>query len=216
MAATIKLVRTVTQLLDWNTLNDTGSATPYLESGQADISSQISCLFHIDMAQENTTAISDTAFCKVWGKSGSTDEDWHEIAKLTYGTVASTQIDVSGGADAADVSMACDTTKWSATMLGSKVFVHNVGTEANSFIATVVDFTTTVNELWLMDGAGTDTTTADKIYCLTVSPFSAVAQWNVRIPEEMWAAKASFHNPDADANYACRVRYTMITDYTSV
>jgi hypothetical protein len=217
MAATIEAERTNTQLQDWGTLDDSGSGTPYLETSQVDISSEVSCLLHIDMCQDNTAAIGTSAFAIIWGKSGSADEDWHEICKREYGTTACTEVDVSEGADSGDTTMACDTTNFAYGMVGSKVFVSEKGTGTNSFIATVIDWTD-ANTLWLLDGVGndiTDTAHADKIYCTTASPFGAVAQWNIRMPEECWAAKVSFHNPDADAVYACRVRYSFITDYTS-
>jgi len=170
------------------------------------------------MAQDNTAAIGTSAFCLVWGKSGANDEDWHQITKREYGTTACTEIDVSTGADSGDVSMGCDATSIDYSMIGTKIFVSEKGTPANSFVATMIDWTDTVNEIWLLDGAAndiTDTAHTDKIYCTTATPFGAVAQWNIRVPEECYAAKVSFHNPDADAIYLCRVRYSLITDYTS-
>jgi len=218
MAATIELERVPAQLQDWATLNDTGSGTPYLDTNQVDISSEVSCLLHINMCQDNTNAIATSAFCIVWGKSGANDEDWHEICRREYGTTACTEIDVSTGADSGDVSMACDATNFDYAMIGQKVFVSEKGTATNSFVATVIDWTDTVNEIWLLDGAASDITNTahvDKIYCTTAAPFGAVAEWNIRVPEECYAAKVSFHNPDADAVYLCRVRYSLITDYTS-
>lgn len=219
MAATIEAEKTTGQLQDWASLNDTASAAPYLETSQLDLSSQVGCILHIDMAQDNTVAIANSAFFKVWGKAGSADEDWEEIIKLNYGTVSSTEIDVSSGADSGDVSMGCDTTNFhdSGVMVGSKIFVSEKGTPANSFIATVMDYSSD-QCLDFMDGAAndiTDTAHADKMYCITVSPYSAVCQWPVRVADEYWATKVSFHNPDDDANYLCRVRYSLITDYTS-
>ena len=39
-----------------------------------------------------------------------------------------------------------------------------------------------------------------------------VDQWNAELPEGTQAARVTFHNNDADATYACRVRYSMVTD----
>jgi hypothetical protein len=210
--ATINKERTTTQLMDWATLNDTGSASPWLETDQVDISSDIRCMLHIDLCQDNTVAIADEPEVIVWGKSGATDEDWHEIVRLGGGTTPPGKIDIDGGMSAADSSMTTgDTT--GCERHGQKVFIKHT-TLVGSMINTMVDFSNNVG-LWFLNDAVSDYTTTADLLCATGGTNAGINQWNVRVPEEFWAAKVSAHNRDADANYAFRVRYSKETDFTS-
>ena len=65
-----------------------------------------------------------------------------------------------------------------------------------------------------------DTVTDDYIICVDniVNTYDAddnaydiVNQWNVELPP-CKAARVTFHNPDGDANYACRIRSSQMTD----
>ncbi len=210
MAATIETERTVTELLAWTDLSDTGNV-PWLETSQIDISNEVGCLLNIDMAQDNTTAIADSPIWIAWGKAGSTDDDWHEFARGSYGTIANGVTDLS-----ADSLSSGDTTCRVADTThmeyyGQKVFIKH-STLANSMINTVVDYSNDVM-VELLDGATADFTDSADIMCPSTG--DGVKQWSVRVPDEMWAAKISFHNRDNDAIFACRVQYNFITDYTS-
>lgn len=210
MASTTELEKTATELLAWTDLSDTGNV-PWLETSQIDISTQIGCLLNIDMAQDNTAAIGTSAFWIAWGKTGSTDDDWHEFARGSYGVVSNGLTDMSADSLSSGDTTArvADTTHMES--YGQKVFLKH-GTLANSMINTVVDFSNDVM-VELLDAATADFTSTVDIFCPSNS--DGVKQWSVRVPEEMWAAKISFHNPDNDAVYACRVQYNFITDYTS-
>ena len=213
MAATIEKERTVAEVMNWTLLNDTASATPWLETSQIDISADVICIVHIDMAQCNTEAIGTEAKFIVWGSSGSTDDDWHKIVSLGYGTTASNKIDFSKGVTSGEISVGIGDTTGIATQ-GKSVFIYDTSTLGNSQLNTLVDFSANV-ALFLLDGASRDYSTEDDILCPTATTGNGVSQWNVEIPE-FWAAKVTFHNTDADANYACRVQRPFVTDYTSV
>ena len=211
--STINKQRTTTQLQDWATLDDTGSATPWLETSQVDISSDIRCMLHIDLCQDNTVAVSNEPEVIVWGKTGSSDEDWAEIVRLGGGTTPPGKIDINTGMGASDSSMTINDTT-GCEIHGQKVFLKHT-TLANSMLNTLVDFSNNVG-LWFLDAAVSDYTSTADVLCSTAGIRGAgINQWSVRIPEEFWAAKVSAHNRDADANYALRVRYSKETDFTS-
>ena len=210
MASTIEKNRTTTELLVWTDLSDTGNE-PYLETSQIDISSEIACLLNIAMAQDNTAAIGTSAFWIAWGKSGATDDDWNEFARGTYGTIANGVSDFSAdGLNAADVTGRVSDVTHLQTR-GGKVFLKH-GTLSSSIAATLMDFSGVVKVV-LMNPPGVDFTNATQLFC--PSDGDGVTHWPVRVPDEYWGAKVSFHNPDNDAIYACRVQYNFITDYTS-
>jgi len=221
MAATIEKERTPTQLMDWATLDDNASGTPWLETSQVDISSEIHCTLHIDLAHDNTTTIASgsEAQINVLGKSGSTDEDWHLIVPLSGGTYCPNLMEMSAGADSGDVSFAGDCTGLANGSRGTNIFIRHA-TLANSWITTLVDYTTNpANGFFVVDAAPrdvTDTASDDKYYCATKAGENGCYQWNIEVPEDFWAAKVTFHNLDDDHVYLGRVRYSMTEDFTSV
>lgn len=210
MASTIEVERTTTELLAWTDLSDTGNV-PWLETSQIDISSQVGCMLNIDMAQDNTAAIGTSAKWIAWGKAGGTDDDWHEFAQGSYGTVANGVSDFSTtGLSSGDTTGKVSDTTHLQTR-GARIFLKH-STLANSMSAYLVDYSGTI-KIEILDAATADFTNALQIFC--PSNNDGVKQWAVRVPDEYWAAKVSFHNPDNDAIYACRVQYNFITDYTS-
>ena len=210
MAATITPERTATELLNWTDLSDTGSDAPWLETAQVDISSEVVCLLNIDMAQDNTVAITIGPVWRAYGKTGSTDDDWHIFADGDYGTVSNALTDVSSWSSGEVSCGVTDTTH--IEYYGQRVFIKHA-TLANSMVNTVVDYTND-NKCWMMDTPAVDFTNTADIMCTTAG--DGVTTWPVRVPDEYWAAKVSFHNRDADAIFACRVQYNFITDYSSV
>lgn len=213
MASTIEKERTCTELMNWTLLDDNASGAPYLDSGQVDISSDILCTLHISMAACNTLAISASPTVKVWASSGSTADDWNLITELAYGTTASGKIDLSKGVNSGEYSCAIGDTSGAETW-GQTVFLLH-GTMANSMVNVLRDWSND-GPMFFLNPATTDFTTTADLLCPTGGTLPGVVQWNVEVPESMWAAKVSFHNPDGDANFACRVQYTKVTDYTSI
>lgn len=210
MASTIEKNRTTTELLAWTDLSDTGNE-PFLETSQIDISSEIACLLNIAMAQDNTAVIGTSAFWIAWGKSGGADDDWNEFARGNYGLIENGVSDFSTtGLSTGDTTgKVSDVTHLQRR--GGKVFLKH-GTLANSMSTTLVDYSGVV-KMEILDAATADFTDAAQIFCPTNG--DGVTHWPVRVPDEYWGAKVSFHNPDNDAIYACRVQYNFITDYTS-
>jgi len=221
MAATIEKERTPAQLMDWATLDDNASGTPWLETSQVDISSEIHCTLHIDLAHDNTATIAsgNEAKIRVLGKSGSTDEDWHEIIELAADTYCPNLQEISTGADTGDVSFGADITALANASRGTNIFIRHA-TLANSWITTLVDFSgSATNTFFVVDAAPrdfTDTASDDKYYCATKAGHNGCYQWDIEVPEDYWAAKVTGHNLDDDHIYLMRVRYSMTQDYTSV
>lgn len=212
MAATIELERTATELLAWTLLDDNASGVPFLVTDQIDISSEVSCLIMADMAACNTLAIATEGECIFYGKSGSTHDDWHEFFRSGYGTTANGKIDMSNGVNSGEISCSMGDTTGVETR-GQRVFLKH-DTLANSMVNTLVDYSNDAVLYFCMSASADFTNTAD-VMCPTGSTGHGVAQWNIRVPDEYWAARVSFHNDDADVNYACRVQYMLETDYTS-
>lgn len=220
MGNTIEKERTPAQLLDWALLDDNASGTPWLETSQVDISSEIHCTFHIDLAHDNTATIAsgNEVKLRVLGKSGATDEDWHEIVSLSGGTYCPNLLEISTGADTGDVSFGGDCTGLANASRGTNIFIRHA-TLANSWLTTLVDYTVTANAFWVLDAAPRDftqTASDDKYYCATKAGYNGCDQWDIEIPEDYWAAKVTGHNLDDDHIYLMRVRYSMTEDYTSV
>jgi hypothetical protein len=212
MGTTIAKERTCTELMNWTLLDDKGSATPYVDSGQVDISSDILCILHISMAQCNTTAIAATPTVKVWGSSGSTADDWNLITELGYGTTPSGKIDMSKGITSGEYSCGIGDTSGAETWGQTVFFCHTTFT--SSMINVVRDWSND-SAMFFLNPATTDFTTGTDLLCPTGGTLPGVLQWNVEVPDGFWAAKVSFHNPDDDANFACRVQYTKVTDLTA-
>jgi len=214
MAATIELNRTTTELQAWTVLDDNASGTPFLVTPQIDISSEVGCLIQADMAACNTLAIAVAGECIFYGKSGSTHDDWHEFARRSYGVIASTSCDLSSGVASGEIS--CGMTDTTGCFRGDRVLIFCVSTPANSMVNTIADVSTDEQLYFCMSVIQDYTITQTEVLCQTAVGGHGVTQWVVRVPEEYWAARVSFHNDDADVNYLCRVQYNFITDYTSV
>ena len=203
------LTKTQGQLMDWSTLDDTGGV-PFLETSELgsveDLDSALGAVLHIDMAHQDTNAAGNLAHCKIWIKSGSTDEDWHEFISLTAtdGTANSQQLDANSGSGQAnpDRIQVASTTNFETP--GDKYFLKDVGDLTNSCIVVNKDY---VNDDYVvhMDDLVGAYDSSDFLY-------DVIDQWSILLPSTIQAAKVTFHNEDSDATYACRVRYTIITD----
>jgi hypothetical protein len=215
MAATIEIERTATELQAWTVLDDNASGTPFLVTSQIDISSEVACLIMADMAACTTLAIATAGECIFYGKSGSTHDDWHEFARRSYGVVPNGSCDLSDGVNSGEISCGMTDTTGCETR-GQRVLIYCSSTPANSMVNTLADWSDEETLYFCMSAIQDYTITQTEILCPTASTGHGVAQWNVRVPEEYWAARVSFHNDDADVNYLCRVQYSFITDYTSV
>jgi len=164
------------------------------------------------MAACNTLAIATAGEVIAWGKGGGTHDDWHEFWRGSYGTTPNGKIDLSAGINSGEVSCGIGDTTGIETR-GQKVFLKH-STLTSSQVNVLVDWSNDV-ALYFEFSAATDFTNTADAMCPTGATGHGCAQWNVRVPEEFWAARVSFHNDDADVNYACRVQYSFITDYTS-
>lgn len=215
MAATIKLNRTTTELQAWTVLDDNVSGVPFLVTDQIDISSEVACLIQADMGACTTFAISTEGKCIFFGKSGSTHDDWHEFARRSYGVVPNGSVDLSAGMNVNEISCGMTDTTGCET-ISQRVLIYCVSTPANSMVNTLVDFSDEETLIFCMSATQDFTITQTEILCPTGADGHGVAQWVVRVPDEYWAARVSFHNNDADVNYLCRVQYNFITEYTSV
>jgi len=213
MAATIELNKTTTELQAWVVLDDNASGTPFLVTDQIDISSEVSCLIQADMGQCNTTAIANAGECVFYGKTGSTHDDWHEFARRSYGTIASTSCDLSSGVASGEIS--CGMTDTTGVFIANRVLIFCASTPANSMVNTIADISADEQLYFCMSVIQDYTITQTEILCQTANTGHGVAQWVIRVPEEYWAARVSFHNDDADVNYLVRCQYNFVTDYTS-
>lgn len=194
------------QLMDWSTLDDTGGV-PTLESNPLDsgegLDASIEAILHIDMCHQDTTAAAGDIGCIVLIKSGTTDEDWHEHRRMlaTLGTANLGNCDAESAGAQANVYIA-STTNFETP--GDVYFMKDEGTLADSCLIVNKDY---VNDDYIIciDNLVNTYDAADNTYDI-------VDQWNVTLPEDTKAAKVLFYNNDADATFACRVRYSLATD----
>lgn len=193
------------QLMDWSVLDDTGGV-PTLESGGLNgegLADSIDAILHIDMCHQDVNAAGDAAGFIVLIKSGTTDEDWHEHvrAEADGGTANLGNCDAESAGAQANVYIA-STTNFETP--GDKYFMKDEGTLANSCIIVNKDY---VNDDYIIciDNLVNTYDDADNTYDI-------VNQWNILLPEDTKVAKVLFYNKDADATYACRVRYSLATD----
>jgi hypothetical protein len=201
--------KTQGQLMDWTTLDDTGGVpsleSPALDSGEA-LDSSIEAHFHIDVChQDANDASTNNVEVVVWGKSGTTDEDWHEIARLAAtGGTANGQIlaaaSGSGQANADRIEVAATANFQDP---GDVYFLKDAGVLANSCIVLNKDYVSN-DYVEAMDDLANAYDTADYLYDI-------VDQFTITLPSSLQAARVTFHNPDGDATYACRIRYTLVT-----
>lgn len=200
-------------LLDWSLLDDTGGipflATPELNSGE-NLDSAIHTFLHIDIAHIDANAVTAGSEAKiiVWIKSGTTNEDWHvhHILEAT-GNTANVQIlaaaSGSGQGNPERIEVAATA---NFQIPGDIYFLWDAGTIANSCIVcnktyAINDYVTHINDLVnAYDNADYLVNIIDSFPPLL-------------LPDSIQASKITFHNPDGDANYACRVHYTQVTDF---
>lgn len=202
--------KTQGQLMDWTLLDDTGGV-PSLESAALDsgegLDAAMVTTLHIDICHADTNDASmNTAECIIWGKSGITDEDWHELFRFQAdGGQANGQVlaaaSGSGQANPDRIEVAATA---NFQIPGDVYFLKDAGALAASCIVVNKDFVTD-DYIECIDDLVNAYDTSDYVYDL-------VNQWSVQLPADLQAARATFHNPDGDATYACRVRYTMATD----
>jgi len=209
--STIYKDATFGEVLNWTLLDDNASGTPGFTTNEVDFSKNMSLTLHISMAECNTLAISASPTVMVWGKSGTTNDDWHLITEVGYGTVASGKIDMSKGITLGEYSCGIGDTSGCETW-GQRVFLQHA-TLANSMVNVLLDWSND-GPLFFLNPATIDFTSTADVLCPTGGTSPGVAQWNVEIPDGFQAAKVSFHNPDADANFACRVQWTKVMDYS--
>jgi len=194
------------QLMDWTLLDDT-AAVPSLESSELALDDDILALLHIDVCHADAVdATTNNVELVVWIKSGTTDDDWHEFVRVqaTAGQANGQVLAAASGASQPnpDRIEVASTTNFENP--GDVYFLKDVGTLANSCIVVNKDF---VNDDYIqcIDDLLLDYDTSDYVYDI-------VNQWNFELPASTAAVRVTFHNPDGTANYACRIRWTKVTD----
>jgi len=198
------------QLMDLSTCDDTGGVptleTPELDSGEG-LNDAIETQLQIDVAhQDANDAGTNNLEVIILGKSGTTDEDWHEIMRFqASGGQANAQIlaaaSGSGQANPNRIEVAA-TANFETP--GDLYFLKDVGSLADSCIVFNKDYI--VNDyVEAIDDLVNAYDNADYLYDI-------VDQWSITLPPGFQSVKVLFANPDGDATYACRVRYTMVTD----
>jgi len=190
------------ELQDWILLDDT-AAVPTIDTSALTTTDDVAVFLHITMAHCNTSAAGDLAGFSILVKSGTTDEHWEEFIRMTAtgGTANAGNCDQESASAQANVYIAA-TANFDAP--GQLIFFHDAGTMADSCLIVNKD-TTTDDYITAIDNLVNTYDADDFLYDI-------VDQWTVQIPASIVVSKILFYNTDADANYACRVRYTKVTD----
>lgn len=201
--------KTSGQLMDWSTLDDTGGV-PFLESSEIgsgeNLDGSIECILHIDAALTAGVA-GDPAYCSILIKSGITDEDWHPYIsfQLTGGTANFETLNQNSGAGQANPDRIEVAATADFQTPGDKYYLRDSSNILNSCIVinkdyVLNDYIQVMDDLVNAYDGGSDWIS------------DIVDQWNVTLPPTISAAKVIFYNTDADSNYNCKVRYTIVTE----
>lgn len=204
-AATFDATKSAGSLLDWTEMaNATTVESGELDSGEG-LNASIQAVLHIDMCASTATAatVGSGGFV-VFIKAGTTDEDWQEFVRCTAtgGTANVGDLD-DAAASAQAVIPLTSTTNFETP--GDVYFLQDETTIADSCL---VIHSGTYNDdvsITVIDNLVNAYDNADNLYDL-------VDQWSIRLPSATAAAKVLFYNTDADSDYACRVRYSLLTD----
>jgi len=208
-AATFDATKSYGQLLDWTMLDQRDDThTEYVDSAVLDsgesADSALRIVLHIDMAHQDANAAGDPAYAIIFVKSGATDECWHKFLTLeaTGGTANAGDIDREAAAAQNEIGLA-STTNFETG--GDTYFVLDVGDITASCLVTNTGDYDNDDDIVVMDNLVNTYDDADYLYDI-------VDQWSIRIPEAFQIVKVLFTNTDADATYAVRVHYNVLTD----
>ena len=190
------------QTNEWETLDDTGG-TPYYESNELNNADDIGAMLHIDVCHKDANAASSGPIIIIWIKSGAADEHWHELIRFegTSGTAGAQTLDQASSSGQKNVYVPL-TDDFDEE--GLVCFLKDAGVLANSQLV-VVGKVVTDDYVVTIENLVRSFDTSDILY-------NMVDQWPVRIPKEVKAARVTMHNPDGDATYAVRVRFSKDTD----
>ena len=193
-------------LMDWTLLDDT-AGTPVTESGELDsgegLDASVVGILHIDMCHADGNAAGTAAGISILIKSGTTDEDWHEFLRVsaTAGTANVGDCDDTSASAQAVIPLASTTNFETA---GDIYFLKDEGTLADSCLVQLQTFANDVS-ITVIDNLVNAYDASDNTYDI-------VDTWNIKLPSTIQSCKVLFYNTDADATYACRVKYTLLTD----
>lgn len=202
------------QIMNWTLLDDTG-AVPTLETSELteathSISSSLSFTLHIDMCHADSNAAGDSAGFNVLINSSvgvHSDEDWHLLGGMSYeatgGSAILTALAATSGAGETNPERVELATTANYNTPGAAYFILD-NTIANSEIVYNQD-TVTDDYIEAMDDMSQVHDASDCI-------FNIVDHWDIQLPQGIQKAKVQFWNKDADATYACRVRWNQGKD----
>ena len=191
------------ELMDWTLLDDTGSATMFLESAVFDAGEgyddSLSSTLLVTMVNIGAAGTADAQGFAVYVRMGATDESWRQFQKLPMDATASTVGDLDDGAAAAQAVIPLTATTGFETP-GSMYFIRDETTIADSALVIFGGTYTNDVSITVIDNLVNTYDADDNMY-------SNVQQWPIVLPGGCDEAKVLFFNGDADANYACRVDY---------
>lgn len=201
--------KTADVLMDW-TICDDIAGVPSIETDELDdtqgLNVSLSALLHIDICHNDALdAGTNYLTCKIWVKTGSTDESWH-IFRSFQATAGQANAQIlaaasGSGQTPADRVQVAATANFDAP--GDSYFLKDTTTLADSCIVVNKDVVTN-DYVEVMDDMVRAYDTADYLYDI-------VDHFTVNLPDTIAAAKVTFHNSDGDATYACRVHYSLVT-----
>lgn len=192
------------ELMDWTLLDDTGSATMFLESVEFDdgegYDASMTSTLHITMVNIGAAADAGSVGFMIFIRVSATDEGWRELTDLKATVAASNVGDLDDSAASGQAVIPLTSTTNFETP-GSVFFLHDAGTIADS--ALVIFGGTYANDvsITVIDNLVNAYDNADNLY-------DNVSQWPIILPLGCDEAKVLFYNRDADANYACRIDYS--------
>jgi hypothetical protein len=192
------------QLMDWTKCDETAAIeTGALDSGEGqddDLEGQLNIVMaHMDANANTGTAVGWVLF----GKVGTTDEDWRRITQGSATLTTATKQDIAAASGSGQANP--DRVEIAATAgftIGLTAFLYDTGTIGNSCLINIVGVAAN-DYVQNMDAIVNAYDTDDDF-------LNVVDEWCINIPNGYSSVKVVFFNNDADSELACRVDYALV------
>lgn len=202
----VDFTATYAQLMNWTECDDTGGV-PTISTSELDCDTYLETILHIDVAHKDANdAGGNNLEVVVWAKSGDTNNDWSERVRFqASGGQANAQVlATTCGAGQPNPDRIEVSTTANFETPGDIYFLLDSGTLASSCIVVNKDYVSN-DYIQAVNNLTSAYDSADYLYDI-------VNQWDIQLVGPIKATRVTFHNLDADATYACRVRYSQGTD----
>lgn len=199
------------ELMGYTLLDDTGGVpfvkSPDLDNGEG-LDSNIRGHITVVMAHNDANdAAANFASAIVETNSGADVNGWKEYIRkyATGGQANAQQLDAATGLGQGEPARVYVGSTTNFEIPGSQYFLKDAGTLANSCLIRNVGY---ANDDYIIN-----IDNLAKLYDNADFVYDIVDIWKIKIPPETQQLRVIFTNPDGDATYACKIDYSLVTDF---